>query len=65
MKSIIVVMTYAESVAPSFAGPFDDYAASTAWGREWQAQNEDDPRWQVLDVPPGFFDQVPAIHPPK
>ena len=64
MKSMIVTMTYAGNAAPSFTGPFVDYTASGNWGRKWQAQNKDDPRWQVLDVPPGFFNQAPAINPP-
>lgn len=65
MKSMIVVMTYAGSTAPSFTGPFADYGASGKWGRKWQAQNNDEPRWQVLDVPAGFFNQAPAISAPN
>jgi hypothetical protein len=29
-------------------GPFSSGAALVTWGQRWQAQNDDDPRWQSI-----------------
>jgi len=32
----------------SISGPFDTEAAAGDWGRDWQDDSGDDPRWQVV-----------------
>jgi hypothetical protein len=61
---MIIVMTYLESNEPSFTGPFANHSRSALWGRQWQARNDDDPRWQVLEVSASFFDQMPVLNSP-
>ena len=59
---MIIVMTYAGNSGPEFTGQFTGQHNAAVWGRNWSVQNDDDPRWQVLDVPASFFNQRPTLN---
>jgi hypothetical protein len=43
-------------------GPFKDIDAASAYGAQWQWDNDDNPCWQALTLPDGF---VPSITAPE
>lgn len=38
--------------------------AASAFGFEWQKQNNDDPRWQLVEVAEGYFENNEVFFPP-
>lgn len=56
-----IVMTYIGNDGPRFTGPFPDQNAAIAWGRQWSVENDNDPRWQTMDIASAYFDQAPTL----
>lgn len=42
-------------------GPFPSQGNAAAWGRKWQADNADDPRWQCVTLDPDNADGFIAV----
>jgi len=61
---MLIVMTYAGENGPSFMGPFPDQGTAADWGRQWSVNNNDDPRWQTMEIPTAYFNQYPTLNSP-
>lgn len=59
MRYIGYILLFQSVEKMRLIGPFDDRETLSAWGRHWQNENNDDPRWHELEADQEYASNYP------